>query len=189
MLKKHFGCCLSSFCDRDVYPDKYPKYEKSTENCMKLFLNRFFNKNKYYHCNETSGHKPPYIKGVKKSWIQFYKFVLIMRKRLTILEVEEISRVCSFKGCDRLSEVGAHIRKSCSFEKSCDWYITPSCKNCNNKRGLGCKLKKGTYIVKVSKGSLFEERKNLVCDKKRFNRKDRNLMLLKCLKRVKIKVV
>jgi len=45
---------------------------------------------------------------------------------------------CPEKSCTKIPEVGAHIQKDNSYDKS--WYIIPLCKDCNSKTGSSLEI-------------------------------------------------
>jgi len=53
---------------------------------------------------------------------------------------------CPEKNCRNKPEVGAHVQKDSSYDKS--WYIIPFCKECNAK--IGYSLEVGDFIKLVS---------------------------------------
>lgn len=143
-----------------------PTFFKSL--CCFPFLNLFFHKKKYFHCINTTDHKAPRIGIYKKgSWIDFYKKTLIFKKGNDLSYFLEGLKCC-FEGCSNDAIVGAHLRKSYSIISSSDWYIGPSCKECNNKRGMASQIKKGTYLIKVSSGHFFKKRTFIKFKKKDF---------------------
>ena len=151
--------------------------EYRTRLCCLPFLNIFFHKRYYFHCNKTSFHKAPKIKPFNGTWIDFYNKILILKGK----ETDKVERrICRFEGCQNTATIGAHIRKSYSFhDYYCDWYIVRSCAKCNNQRGKACKIKKGTYIVKVLSKRFFI--------KKNFIKKKKSLFYF--LSKIKIKKI
>lgn len=117
-----------------------PEYKTVSKSKPRRLIRKFKGKPRCGHYRFTSCHKPP--KG--------FSCIKVWKHRTQ----QSIPTTCCFKACknqlSRYNRVGAHICVE-GFHRYVykSIYIVPSCKSCNSKHGLFCRLKSPTPLVRV----------------------------------------
>ena len=60
----------------------------------------------------------------------------------------QTANYCMVNGCSQKPEVGGHVQRDDSSDKS--WYVVPLCKTCNGKRGQDLDIFDGVVLVKAN---------------------------------------